>query len=200
MRNLFIALLLIAAPMQSFAQAGTTEVGAAVAFPFFDTDDLRAGDLEASIDGETGYGLTLNHFWTRRFSTELSWYAVRGEFSIPDEALALQVLGDVELKVLSATAQFHFLPDARIDPYAGGGIALVSGGFDALEADHPGDDFERETTFVANAGIAVNLTERLSIAGDIKYVPYDARPEDVPEAESVAIDPTIVSINFRLRF
>ena len=198
MRKLFVLVLLLLST-SAFAQAGTTEAGAAVAFPVFESGDLGTIDFEVTIDGNTGYGLTLNHFWTDRFSTELAAYSIDGDLEISENFVS-EVAGKVELTVFTGTAQFHFLPASRFDPYVGAGVAHVSGVFDPLEAGDDDDDFESKIGFVGNAGIAVKLTQHLSLAGDIKYVPYSAAEEDEELAEEIDIDPTIFSLNLRFRF
>ena len=199
MKKLLVLLSLLLST-QLFAQAGTTEIGASAVYSIFESGDLGDIDFDVSIDGKTGYGLTLNHFWTDRFSTELSAYSLSGDLSVTGTGFVTEDVGEVDLTVLAGIVQYHFLRGSRLDPYVGAGVAHVSGEFDPFEAGEATDDFESEIGLLTNAGLAVNLTPHLSVAGDVKYVPYGARSAEFEDAETVNLDPMFFSLGVRLRF
>lgn len=200
-----ITLLFLLLAVPSFAQSGKTEVGASVNLPVFNSEDLAAELITIETQGEVGFGVTVNRYWTERLSTELAYSTLNGDVHIEDilEDTSTKV-GTTDLRVFSATAQWHPLVDSRLDAYIGAGVAHVTGEVDLV--DEIGDvsvDLESQTGLLANAGFFVRVTDRFSIGADVKYIPFEALPEDADAEDlddEIALDPLVFSVGVKFRF
>lgn len=169
-------------------------------------------DFDVEFDSDTGYGLSVNVFWSDRISTEFAASSVSPDvsFSPVGGGLPAFLVGDLEMIPITATLQYHFAPNSRIDPYVGAGAAYVL--FDDLDAADDVDDvdfdaieFESDAGFVVNAGVDFGLTENFAINLDAKYVPISASAEAVfstgpGQAFDVDVNPLIISAGARLKF
>ncbi|HYR29352.1 MAG TPA: OmpW family outer membrane protein, partial [Thermoanaerobaculia bacterium] len=65
-------------------------------------------------------------------------------------------------------------------------------------------DLDNELTVVATGGVSLRLSDRVSFAADVRYVPYSPNVSDVEDGdgdgESVDVNPLIVSAGIRFRF
>ena len=160
-------------------------------------DEFDTATIET--DEDTGYGLSLNHFWTDMISTEVAYQTFGGDVSIHlDEGLSFD-FGEIEASTLTGVAQLHFRRATRFSPYVGAGVAYVQGDFTAIEDDE-NFEFASETTWVLNVGANVALTDRLAIALDAKHVQWEPKGEDDDIGERVDLSPLLLSAGLRVRF
>ena len=205
---LLVAALLLLAPQQLFAQAGATEVGFRISSSQFDdtTESDEEGEVLLEFNEDLGYGVALNHFWTNSFSTEFAVDRLGGDLDVTFDDIVTLKLGEFDLTMYSANAQWHFRRAARVSPYVGVGAAYFSGRFDILLEEEVEDeelDVENELTWMAIGGVNVQLSDRVSLLADARYAPYqpevsDAEPEE--EDESIDVNPLILSAGIRFRF
>jgi outer membrane protein W len=157
----------------------------------------------ARFDEQTGYGISFNHFWTERFSTELSAQrfgadAVVHHFSVEGEPFVDS--GEIEVRSLIAMAQWHTNRSGRFAPYVGAGIARMAARFEIEENPVilPGQlttdsyDFGTGLATVVAGGVNVRLAERVLFAGEVKYIPWSA--------DRIVIDPVLFSAGVKVRF
>lgn len=161
------------------------------------------GDEEMSATIETseqaGYGLSLNHFWTDMISTEVAYQTFGGDVAVDlDGGISLD-LGEIEASTLTGIAQLHFRRATRFSPYVGAGIAYVQGDFTSIE-EGENFAFASESTWVANVGANIALTDRLAIALDAKHVQWEPKGEDDDIGERVDLSPLLLSAGLRVRF
>lgn len=167
-------------------------------------------DLGAVFEFEegSGYGASVNVFWSPRFSSELAGYRLESDAALRlggDIPFELGV-EDVELTPITLALQWHFARDAFLSPYVGIGLAYVM--IDDLTSDDFDDigigrvEVDDKAGFVANAGLGLRFTDRLGVVLDAKYIPLEAASRSVGEAEEVDLElnPLIVSAGVRLRF
>lgn len=198
------ALALVASPI--FAQERSVDLTGYVSWmdPNGDNTIVDNGeDVDFNFDSDQGFGIGLNVFWSNRISTEFT----ASKFS-PEAAFEGPVdFGNSSLDMIpiTATLQFHFAPDARIDPYIGAGVAYVL--FDEFDSDNLDEldlgaiDVDDDYGFVLNAGLSFDITPNFAILGDIKYVPVESDISASGLAPStLEINPLIISAGASFQF
>ena len=162
-------------------------------------------DITVGFDKENGFGFSFNHFWTENVSTEIAAQTFHGRMTITSDfgagPLTFEV-GNLDAIALSALAQYHFNRAGRFSPYVGGGIARLSGDFEAFEDPDGVESFdlESEIAWTAAAGANVRITENLFLAADLKFIPWSAVAEGEPDSESLDTDPLLLSFGMKVRF
>jgi outer membrane protein len=210
---LSILLLAIAAPM--FAQSRSVDVIGFVnrVDPNGDgTFDDGIDDVNVNFDSEQGFGLAVNVFWSNRISTEFAVSVVEPDvaFESTNPLIPAFTGGSLEMIPITATLQYHFAPNARIDPYIGAGAAYVL--FDQLDGNDDLDDldvdqidFDDDVGFVVNAGVSFDITPNFAIYLDGKYVPVSSAATATfatgPGTQAdVDINPLIISAGLGFQF
>ncbi len=160
-----------------------------------------AGDIfDVEFEEDMGVGILYNRYWTTNFSTEFAYQKLGADLTLSAGDVAAQV-AELDLDILSGTAQLHFARNSIISPYIGGGVAFVSGEAGAIDEDEfESADLENELNFLANAGLNVNLGRSFTLFLDGKYVMYEARGEGDPDDEALDINPLIISGGIKFRF
>ena len=208
-RNLLVILILVF-PLSLAAQS--SEFGVFISQPQIQSTSLAddpAFDIRVEFDGDQGYGISYNRYWTDHVSTEFALQRLSSGVTLTVGGPAIEATfpaGDLDLTALSGVAQWHFGTRSRIVPYVGAGIVHVTG--EASGPDDPTDptspvttdDLESKTSFIANAGIDFRVTPNIAITFDARYFSYDAVAEEDPLAEPIALDTYVYSAGVKLRF
>jgi outer membrane protein W len=200
MKRTFVLFALILLPLTAAAQMN--ELGVFISTSQFDDGEIDdAGDIfDVEFDEDMGVGILYNRFWTNRFSTEVAYQRLGADLTLSFEDVAEDV-GSLDLDILSATAQLHFMRGGVVSPYIGGGAAYISGEAGSIDEDELGDtDLENEVEFLANAGINVGLGRGFAVFLDGKYIVYEARGEGDDEGDAIDINPLILSGGIKWRF
>jgi opacity protein-like surface antigen len=178
------------------------ELGVFISTSQFDDSEINdAGDIfDVEFDEDMGYGVLYNRFWTGAFSTEFAYQKLGADLSVSFEDIVADA-GDLDLDVLSATAQFHFMRGGMFSPYVGGGAAYISGQAGSIDQAELEDvDLESELDWLVNAGLNVNIGPSLGVYIDGKYISYEARGEDDPDDTALDINPLVLSAGVKWRF
>jgi outer membrane protein W len=208
-RILFL-LFIVAGASRTFAQTSPThEAGIWISrtqFEDSDVSDIEGGRITFEFDEDTGYGISFNHYWTDRFSTELAYQTMSSDIRVgfegfPDDLDA----GNIDARALTAVAQLHFLRAGRFSPYIGAGVARVTGEIDPTDdpefPDEGGPvDLESELTWVADAGVNIALTNNIAIAADAKFISWEAMENNDPERVTLDVNPLVISAGVKVRF
>lgn len=184
------------------AKAQNNELGVFISTSQFEDGEIEdAGDVfDVEFSEDMGVGVLYNRYWGNSFSTEFAYQRLGADLTLSLGDVAADV-AELDLDVLSATAQIHFARGSMISPYIGGGAAYVSGEAGAIDQEEfESTDFENEIEFLANAGLNVGLGRSLAIFLDGKYILYEARGEDDPDDTSLDINPLIISGGLKWRF
>lgn len=197
-------LALVASPM--FAQDRSVDLTGYVSWmdPNGDNTIVDDGeDINFNFDSDQGFGIGLNVFWSNRVSTEFT----ASKFS-PEAAFESDVdFGNSSLDMIpiTATLQFHFAPDSRIDPYIGAGVAYVL--FDEFDSSNLDElnlgaiDVDDDYGFVINAGLSFDITPNFAILADAKYVPVESEITASGLAPAtLEINPLILSVGASFQF
>jgi opacity protein-like surface antigen len=163
-------------------------------------------DISSDFDRDNGYGVSLNHYWTENFSTELSAQKFNADTVLvtegvigfcgfgelpPSEPVVIVFHGSTQFEVTTVTAmgQLHFNRAGRVAPYLGAGLAHLSGD----------PNVDSDVTWAASAGLDVRMTDRLFLTGELKFVPWSAIVEDAGDAR-LDLDPLIAGVGVKMRF
>jgi outer membrane protein W len=208
-RILFL-LFIAAGASRTFAQTSpTNEAGISISrtqFEDSDVSDIEGGRITFKFDEDTGYGISFNHYWTDRFSTELAYQTMSGDISVGFDGFPdLVDAGTIDARALTAVAQLHFLRASRFSPYIGAGVARVTGEIDPTDdPEFPDEggavDLETELTWVANAGVNIALTNNIAIAADAKFISWEAMENNDPERVTLDVNPLVISAGVKVRF
>ena len=193
------------------AQARTSDVGIwIVDSQLEETSFTDEGDeITFDFEEEVGFGISFNHFWTERFSTEIAAQKFGADMTIGVSGPAVNfvsTIGSADLTSVTAMGQLHFRRATRFAPYIGAGVARTWGEFDPVEFedDEPVDsesfDLEAETTWTAAVGANVRITDNIYFVGEMKYIPWEAIAENDPDEEPVELDPVMFAAGLKVRF
>lgn len=199
-KRLFLVLSLLLLPLSATAQMN--DLGVFISTSQFEENEIEdAGDIfDAEFDEEMGVGVLYNRFWTNSFSTEFAYQRLGADLTLSAGDVAEDV-AELDLDMLSGTAQLHFGRGGLISPYVGAGVAYISGEAGALDEDELGAaDLESEIDFLVNAGLNVGLGRGFAVFLDGKYVMYEANGEDDPDDEALELNPLILAGGIKFRF
>jgi len=204
-----VVLLLVVSSSSLFAQSRTsTDVGVFVVAPSFsDTSFVDEGEnVNINFEEKTGYGISLNHFWTDQFSTELALQKINADLNLSVGGAPVTInAGEIDAESVTALGEWHFRRGTRFSPYLGAGLAHIGGEFKLNDLLlEPGDpskvDLESETTWSAAAGANIRLTDRLSLGLELKYIPWSPTEKGGVADDAIDVDPLTFSTGLRLRF
>jgi outer membrane protein W len=203
-------LFAVFAPGSLFAQSRTqsTDVGIfIVSSALSDTSFIDEGErLNVEFSEKTQYGISVNHFWTEQFSTELALQKIDADLNLSADSLPVTInAGELSGQSVTALGEWHFRRGTRFAPYVGAGLAHISGDFKLNDLLlEPGDpstiDLESETTWSAAAGANIRLTDRLSLGLEFKYIPWSPTEKGGITDDAIDVDPLTFSTGLRLRF
>ncbi len=208
-RNIYRILFLLFVVAGSIRlSAQTSDVGVWIVDSELDeTTVVDDGDeITLDFDEELGFGISFNHFWTERFSTELAAQTFGGDMIIDVDAIEQDLnftAGELNATSLTALAQLHFRRATRFAPYIGAGVAHVWGEFDPVDdIDEETDavDLESKTTWAAAVGANVRITERVFFVGEMKYIPWEAIIEGDEDRERLDVNPVTFAAGVKVRF
>ncbi len=200
-KRTLVVLSLLLLPLFATAQHNN-ELGVFISTSQLDDSEIQdAGDLfDLEWEEDMGYGLLYNRFWMGGLSTEFAYQKLGADLTVSFQDIAEEA-GDLNLDILSGTAQLHFARGSMISPYIGGGVAYISGDAGSIDEDELEDtDLESELEFLANAGINVGLGANFAVFLDGKYILYEARGEGDSDGEAIDLNPLIISGGIKLRF
>lgn len=187
-------------PLAAVAQ--NNELGAFVSTSQFEDSEIEdAGDIfDAEFDEDMGVGVLYNRYWFGGLSTEFAYQRLGADLTVSFDDIG-ETVGELDLDILTGTAQLHLGRGSMFDPYLGGGVAYVSGEAGAITGDEiESTDLESELELLANAGLNLNFGRSFGIFVDGKYIVYEARGEGDSDGESLDINPLIISAGLKFRF
>jgi opacity protein-like surface antigen len=185
-----------------FAAAQNNELGIFISTSQLEASDIEeAGDIfEVDFEEDMGYGVLYNRFWMGGLSTEFAYQQLGADLTISADDFSDQA-AELDLDILSATAQLHFARGSMISPYIGGGLAYVSGEAGAIDGNElESENLENEVEFLVNAGLNVGFGRSFGLFVDGKYIMYSARGEGDSDGEALDLNPLIISGGVKFRF
>jgi outer membrane protein W len=201
-------LFIAAGSIRLSAQSASSDIGVwVVASDLQETTIVDEGDeFTLDFDGDNGYGLSFNRFWTERFSTEFAAQTINSNLTVTTDLGGTPFTfdaGELHAEALTAMGQWHFNRAGRFSPYIGGGIARLSGDVEVNDGDPDTDDsadLQSEIGWAAQVGANIRLKESLFLTLDYKYIPWSAVAEGDSDDEALDLDPTMLSVGLKVRF
>jgi outer membrane protein W len=194
-------LLPLLALLSALPLAAQTSLGISIARSHTGSTNAEGGTL--AFDRGRGFGVSVDHLWSGgALSTELAATWLRYDGTLRLDPTSSADLGRLRLVPVTATAQWHFARDERIDPYVGAGAAYVfAKGLSSSDLDALGIGsiaVENKACWLANAGVALHLRDA-AIVVDGKYLDY--RPDSGPSDSRVRLKlkPVVISAGIRWR-
>lgn len=149
--------------------------------------------------------IDFSYFVTPNFSLELIAGTSRHSVTDKGSVVGDTHLGTVRLLPPTLTAQWHFLPTERINPYVGAGINYTIF-YDAKNgSQHSGIRYDDNFGYALQAGVDVNLTGNWYANLDVKKIflkttAHVSAAKAIPTTAKVDIDPWIVGIGLGYKF
>lgn len=199
-KRAFLVLSLLLFPL--FAAAQQNEFGVFISTSQLDESEIEdAGDIfEVDFEEDMGFGVLYNRFWVGGFSTEFAYQRLGADLTLNAEDVA-EDIGELDLDVLSATGQLHFMRGGLLSPYIGGGVAYISGEAGSIDqGELEATDLENELEFLVNAGLNLRLGRSFGLFLDGKYIMYEARGEGDPDDEALELNPLVIAGGIKWRF
>lgn len=195
-----IVLSLLLLPLTATAQMN--DFGVFISTSQWDDSVISDGvdDIDVEFDEDMGVGILYNRFWFGGFSTEFAYQRLGADLTASFEDIAADV-GELDLDILSATAQLHFARGGMLSPYVGAGAAYISGELGGIDEDELENiDLENELDVLLNAGLNVGLGRSFTVFLDGKYIMYEARGEGDPDNAALDVNPLIIAGGVKWRF
>lgn len=206
MKSLKIMLLLVlVAALPALAQA-PVDINVFASWVEAQGDTVFEEGTETRFESGDGFGVSINWFWGRNLSTELSASALTMDAGLDFDGSPLVDLGSIDLTPISLTLQYHFARDSVIDPYLGvGAVWVMAEDLESADLDLLGlgpIEVDDEFGYLVNAGLGVRLTQMLGLYLDAKYMPLEIATRAAGDDfdVDVEIDPMIISAGLRIRF
>ncbi|HEU4521730.1 MAG TPA: OmpW family outer membrane protein [Thermoanaerobaculia bacterium] len=216
--GLFAALLLVALP--AAASDRTLEVAAWYVFlqPSAEAT-VNAGDplepFDVNLTSDTGYGVSGSIFFSRRVSAELAFSQIKTGVDLEahdEDSEVVVTRRQSSIMPATATLQFHFAPDAMIDPYIGvGAMKTFFGSIDPLDDDDDDPPLsvneldEGGIGYLINVGMNVELMEQFGLLLDAKWAPSTGAARAILNdaqgtSTDIKVNPIIISLGVSYRF
>lgn len=163
-----------------------------------------------SVDDAIVPELDFTYFLTDNIGAELILATSPHDISGEGALVGLGEIADTMALPPTLTLQYHFLPDAKFRPYVGAGINWTifysEDATDSLVTAIGATDVSLDDSFgwAVQAGADIDITERVFLNIDVKYVDIDTTATLTTGAlvntVDVDIDPIIVGVGLGMRF
>lgn len=169
-----------------------------------------------SVDNAITPELDFTYFFTDYIGAELILATSKHDISGEGALAGLNELADTWVLPPTLTLQYHLMPGSRVRPYIGAGVNYtIFYSEDASPAlvgaiGPTSVDLDDSFGFALQAGVDIDITERVFFNLDIKYVDMDTTATlftpgvsptpDVINTVDVDLNPIIAGIGFGMRF
>lgn len=195
-----VSILLLALGSMSVAQAkGMNSIVDKARFRFLNVTPIEQDDLgitAVNIESDLTPELDLTHHFTENIATELVLATSKHRVNTTSGL----DLGDASLLPPTLMAQYHFLPDGMIQPYAGAGVnytLFYNEGQNALDANSV--EYDNSAGWALQAGFDLpleSLSNRMALNVDVKklYLNTDVSINNGGITTEVDIDPILFGV------
>lgn len=196
MRNVLLALVLVAWSTSVFAEAGDWlfRVGGSLVAPKSDNHSL------VEVQDDTMLTFNGTYFMTDNWAIEVL-AALPFEHDI--ELNSGGTVGETKHLPPTVSAQYHFMPGNNIRPYVGAGLNYTLFFEEDTSGALAGADLELDdsTGWAAQLGVDIDLNENMFLNAEVRYLDIDTRAKvNGTSIGDVEIDPLLFGINLGFRF
>jgi outer membrane protein W len=165
--------------------------GAAYVAPL--SDSSLAG-LADSVEASTEYGWEIGGEWkpSARLGLEVAYFDAEHDVEADGT-----VIGDIDLRPLTFTANFHLVDRESFNWYVGPTIAYVDWS-DVRLAGGGSLDVDSETTYGVSTGIDIGLGDTVALQLGLRWL--DAGVESPALPNDVSVDPLFTRVGIAFRF
>jgi outer membrane protein W len=215
--RILVALFAFSLVAPLFAQ--TTEIGFFGNRATFTSDtatDAASGLTSATVkfDKKVGYGISFTQFLSPSTSIQVSGQTVRGDAKVTVAAggvTAAEAGGSLDLKQFDAALHWYLNPRSSYKFYVGAGAAWMRQGKLTVAADATDSipagtiAIANKTTWLADAGIDLAISQAATITLSAKYTHYTATLAPTPDDpnklfQQLRLNPMILSAGLRFKF
>ena len=215
MKKEYLAAAMIAAAAATPAQAEQGDVllrarGILVA-PTEDSSGIEPAfpNDEVSVSNSVTPEVDISYFLTDHLALELIAATSKHDVNGKGGLEPIGELADTWVLPPTLTLQYHFAPSAKVRPYVGAGLNYTlfysEDASDGLE-DAIGDtkvELEDSFGFALQAGVDFDITEKLFLNLDVKYIDIDTKAKLTTGAlvnrVKVSIDPIVVGVGIGMK-
>lgn len=155
--------------------------------------------------------LDFTYFFTNNIGAELILATSPHDINGAAALSGLGKIADTMALPPTLTLQYHFLPDAKFRPYVGAGVNWTifysedsTASLDGALGGATGVSLDDSFGWAVQAGADIDITERVFLNIDVKYVDIDTTATLTTGAlvntVDVDIDPIIVGVGLGMRF
>lgn len=206
--------LAIAAPAQAQVKAGDVLVRARaiVVSPTEEAGSITPGFPTGSVGVSDSVApeVDFTYMWSDHIGTELILATTKHDVGGRGSIAALGDVASTWVLPPTLTLQYHFAPQAKVRPYVGAGVNYTifysSDASRSLENAIGKTDVKLKDSFgyALQAGVDVDLTDRVFLNLDVKYIDIDTRARlttgGAVNRVNVSLDPIVPSIGVGMRF
>lgn len=186
-----IALLFSAS---AFAEVGSIELSAGLAW--VNGGNVESQVLNAKADNNLTPAITITYYATKNIALSSEAGISRHSFQN-----ATGSLGKASIIPANVTAQWHFAPDGKVDPYVGAGLNYC---FFTNQTGTLGTLQHIDPTLGGVLQVGANIATGEKWFANVDYKHLWIRPDLVTSSgakiEQINLDPDIVSLSFGMRF
>lgn len=162
--------------------------------PNSDNGRLSVGDV--NVDSATGPSLNIGYRFTPNWTVDvLAALPFEHDFAINGASA-----GSTQHLPPTVTVQYHFLPEARVQPFIGVGLNYTLFMDEQLDS---GNELKLSPSFgpAAQIGFDVPIDKRWRVGFDARYIDIDTKASvDGAPIGTINIDPIVYSLNLGYRF
>jgi len=172
-------------------KAGVTHIQ-----PKSDNGTVANGTVKLDVGSSTRPSFSITYMATRNIGVELLGAL---PFKHDIEAKGVGRIGSTKHLPPTLSLQWHFLPDATVQPYVGVGLNYTT--FFSTESVLGDLDLEDSWGVAAQAGVDFKLSERWFLNADVRYIDIssDVRLNGT-KIGTTKIDPWVATIGVGYRF
>lgn len=164
---------------------------------------------EVSVSNSVTPEVDISYFLTDHLALELIAATSKHDVNGKGGLEPIGELADTWVLPPTLTLQYHFAPSAKVRPYVGAGLNYTlfysEDASDGLE-DAIGDtkvELEDSFGFALQAGVDFDITEKLFLNLDVKYIDIDTKAKLTTGAlvnrVKVSIDPIVVGVGIGMK-
>src|SRR5438105_1176071 len=164
-----LLLLFFALPL-----AAQTDVAVWGARASSSTTHAIGGDIR--FDRGSGFGVSVSRFGGDHLALELSAFDLRQRGTVSFDGVDTLDLGELRLRPVALTLQWHFNHRGTLDPYLGAGAAYVfTGDLSSAELTSSGVGtvtVKNGLGALANGGVSYSISDTLAVGIDVKVIRF----------------------------
>ncbi len=172
-------------------KAGVTHID-----PKSDNGTVADGTVHLDVGSSTRPSFSLTYMATRNVGIELL-----GAFPFKHDigAKGLGNIGSTKHLPPTLSLQWHFLPDAQVQPYVGVGLNYTT--FFSTKSSLGDLELEDSWGLAAQLGVDVKLTERWFMNADVRYIDISSKVKlNGQHIGKTRIDPWVATVGVGYRF